>query len=313
MPEIPPAPSGGGAAVTAPVLTPEVETVPPAAPAAVSQFDTFLKFAGPIAGFGALSYGVGAAIVWLRYATTGFNADLALSVASRGQVIFLGFRWLTGWTLGVLLATAALSRLRRGVESHFPEAKRFRWVALFTVGVILVVSALFTWSAFTAAFDLAAVVVFLTWRGDSERLISHTLLFAALLGAVSAVGWQLEINLPYDKVRFELQGQSTPYDGIYFGESDGYFYIAPRANDRGPFSREINVYPASQLIDLRLVPKPQTLCTLVDRPSVVFVHELNDLWATIKQHLRRTGQPAPPVQIRRPTQTHPEGYCPPLP
>lgn len=311
-----------------------------------SATDRILALLAPLAGFGALSYGVGAAIMWLRFATTGFNADEALSVVPHDRVIFLGFRWLIAWALAVGLLALALGRLRRLIAGgrFSPLRSSAFGIALALVLTVLVVASAFkTWSAFTIACDLAATTAFVCWdrvRGRlrlvvsgirsaspvssnrssskaSQRGSGATLLFVSIVGALSAIGWQLEINLPYDKVHFEIVGQKIHYDGIYFGETDGNFYIAPRPDEQGQFFRAIYVYPSAQLRDLSIAPKPQTLCTRVDRPSIAFVHELGQLWATIQQHLRRTGQPArhPAPRVataKKKNVVPPPGYCPPL-
>ena len=308
---------------------------------------------GALAGFGALVYGVGAAILWLRYATTGFNADEGLAVAPRGEIVFLGFRWTIGWAIVVATLAVAMTWLRNRIEG----ARLPRWVKpgialalLFSLLLAFVVfSAVFlTWSALTLSVDLLATALFVCWdrlpfhtrQAPKTRTITPTakwaqsnpaasirgprhslrtsLLFVAILGAVSAIGWQLEVNLPYVAAQYRVVGQSARYDGIYFGESGGYFYIAPRPGAQGEFFRAIAVYPASNIYGLSIRPGTRTLCTRVNRPEVVIEHAVSQAWRAIEQHFRRTGQPdrprkQPSSSGSQSPKTPPPGFCPSLP
>src|SRR5918995_3361574 len=69
-----------------------------------------------VAGFGALAYGVGAAIMWLRFATTGFPADVALGAVPQTRLVVLGARSLLIWgvlVLAILGLTLVAPKLRR--------------------------------------------------------------------------------------------------------------------------------------------------------------------------------------------------------
>ena len=178
------------------------------------------------------------------------------------------------------------------------------------------------------AIDIAATTVFMRWYlrpGDGIRDVIHAgragsdvparrtvwqlATFVAVLSAVSAIGWQLEINLPYDRATFLLTGQTQRWDGVYFGEFDGNVYVARRPAGNDAFYRSISIYSPSEIQDLRIQPGVQTLCTQVHRPSVTFVNAATHVWDTVVQHLRRTGQPVtrPPQQ---PQPNLPDGQCP---
>jgi hypothetical protein len=315
-----------------------------------SRLGTAISVLGASAGFGALVYAVGLAILWLRYATTGFNADQGVAVASRGAAIALGFRWVVGWAIVIVAATGILNWLIVKVAGgRVARASRGAVrIGVIALVALVVVAAFVTWSALTLAVDLLAIVIFIFWDVLVPRRIRPTarqpyvnttreprrpdvtppdvtplrrrrpwmtLAFVAALATVSAIGWQLEINLPYVSVRYRVVGQSKQYDGIYFGEQDSLFYIAPRPGGKGPFFRAIAIYPADHIYGLSIQPRAQTTCTRVDRPSVVVEHAITSAWHTIEQHFSRTGQPAPPVLKPRtlPGANEPEGFCPALP
>ena len=307
----------------------------PGASKGTSVSDRAIQILGSLAGFGALTYGVGCAILWLRYQTTGFNADEALSVAPRGQIIFLGFRWIMGWALFV----AALTALLVWVRAHalkVPGARFLNaWIIVAAESILVVVAFLFsTWSALTLAIDLLAITVFISWDelrgrranrsqqpGESSAStvrtwrVGRTAIFVALIATFSAIGWQLEINLPYVAVQYRVVGQPTNYDGIYFGEVDGNFYIAQRPGRTGEFFRAISVYPAATVQSLMIRPGTRTLCTRVNRPLIAFGNFISRAWDAVEQHLRRTGQPNPSSGYTSAAAAKklPRGFCPPLP
>jgi hypothetical protein len=294
--------------------------------------DRGLQILGALAGFGALIYAVGAAVTWIRFATTGFNADQALTAVARGQLIVTGFRWLVSWMLVVSILVLVADRVARLVRDGNGAGAR-AWAAIgsskwLTAGLVAmdVAAAFATWSVFTAAIAVSATALFMRWyllpgKGLREsispppavtaqkRTLGQLVTFVALLAAVSAIGWQLEINLPYDRAIFQVKGQHDQWDGIYFGELDGNFYIARRQPGNSAFYRSVSIYQSGEIQDLRVQPGMQTLCTRVNRPEVALRHAAGHVWQVLAQHLRRTGQPAkqPPQQLQP---NLPDGQCP---
>jgi hypothetical protein len=312
-----------------------------------------IQILGAFAGFGALVYGVGFAIEWLRYATTGFNADEAMVAVDRSRLIALGFRWVVGWGVAVIFLMCLAHIVATIAGTLRPAGKRQSPKLWFSIKVLLagliVGAALLTWSALTIAIDLAAVAFFMRWylRAPTEAAgepaspggptdvagepspsigepshqsaptyvgrrgsLSRLVIFVALLSALSAIGWQLEINLPYDHATFNVKGEQL--DGIYFGQSEGDVFVAVRPAHSNVFLRAISIFPASELSQLQIRPQVQTLCTRVDRPSVTAGHEVSKLWDLIQQHLSRTGQPAS-TAAPAPEKNLPKGHCPALP
>ena len=235
----------------------------PGASKGTSVSDRAIQILGSLAGFGALTYGVGCAILWLRYQTTGFNADEALSVAPRGQIIFLGFRWIMGWALFV----AALTALLVWVRAHalkVPGAKFLNaWIIVAAESILVVVAFLFsTWSALTLAIDLLAITVFISWDelrgrranrsqqpGESSAStvrtwrVGRTAIFVALIATFSAIGWQLEIK-PSPYVAVENTGSSASRRTTTESTSENgrqLLYRPTARPDRGVLPRHLGV------------------------------------------------------------------------
>jgi hypothetical protein len=281
--------------------------------------DRAIQILGSLAGFGALIYGVGCAILWIRYQTTGFNADEALSVASKGQIVFLGFRWIAGWAAIVIVLTVVLMHVRRNASRlRAAEFITARLIVGAEVGLVLAAFVFSTWSALTLAVDLLAITLFIAWAElrhpdapPRPHTLPRTVVFVAVLATFSAIGWQLEVNLPYVAAQYQVAGQSTRYDGIYFGESDGDFYIAERPGRTGQFFRAITVYPANTVNGLMIRPGTRTLCTRVTRPLVAAGDLISDAWHAVEQHFRRTGQPnTTTANSSTSGPAPPPGFCP---
>ena len=291
-----------------------------------------LGIVGGVAGLGAVVYGVGLAVMYLRFATAGFNASVALTAVPRQELIDTGARYLLVWVLLVsalivlLRRTVRISRLARWVavwQSETPKAAGLRTLARVASVLLLIGAAFVTWSALTLAALVIATVGFSTWyrrRYEVRQPLSPVVIFVVIASAFASIGWQLEINLPYQRAYFTLAkgglGANPIYsdtrenDAIYFGEVDGEVYLAPRERPKSnTFTRDIIVYPRADLSELRLVPQAQTLCTSVPRPIVSFLHLLRRADQLVRQHLRRTGQPALPGRTSS-AKSLPLGQCP---
>jgi hypothetical protein len=274
-----------------------------------------LGIIGAVAGLGAVVYGVGLAVMYLRFATAGFNADVALTAVPRQQIIDVGARYLVVW---VILVTGLIGLLRGASRLSFPARWAFAWksetpnaarrrtLVRFVPALALIGAAFVTWSALTVVALVIATVEFFGWyrrRYGGRRPLSPVVIFVVLASALASIGWQLEINLPYQRAYFTLAkggaGANPIYsdtgedDAIYFGEVDGEVYLAPRERPKfNTYTRDIIGYPRADLSELRLVPQTQTLCTSVPRPIVSFLHLFRRADQVVRQHLRRTGQPA---------------------
>jgi hypothetical protein len=302
-----------------------------------------LQILAGLAGFGALAYGVGAAIMWIRFATTGFPADVGLATVPQARLVALGARSLLVWSALVLAAvgiTVAISKLlqrRRGapgVEEAQGISRRLGGRALLIgtlVGAAVAIGAAFvTWSAFTIALALLATFWFVHWYRPLQAAMDPAprwplVLFIALTSAAISIGWQLQVNLPYDHAILRLKHEprdprtgEVHHDGIYFGEAQGSVYFSPRVDRRVPeegppsslaFERSIGVYPKEKIATLEILPEEQTLCTEVPRPASSFGRAVDDAIAIIDQHLSETGQRPPEIE-EEPTAPLPQGACP---
>jgi hypothetical protein len=282
--------------------------------------EAVLRTLGAVAGLAGLVYVVGATMMWLRFRTTGFNADVALSVVSRDRLVALGFRTLATWSLIVALGTVLCFKVANRVAERMAagDSRRPHLVALLLAGAAVVGAAFVTWGVFTLVVAGVVTVFFVRWycrwladnrrRGVTRGLRWPAVLFVALVAALASIGWQLEVNLPYDHAHFQMKGLAQGRDAIYFGQSDGNVYMAPRVTTA--FSRDVTVYPRENVASLALLHGTQTLCTRVAPPASAAWSGVRSLWAQIQQRLRKTGQPNRPG--RKTVVVLPRGKCPPL-
>jgi hypothetical protein len=297
-----------------------------------------LQVLAGVAGFGALAYGVGAAIMWLRFATTGFPADVALGAVPQTRLVVLGARSLMIWgllvlaILGLALIAPTLRRRARMLTTRSQgssEREEFgdaladrpvthRHLVWPLVGVAAVIGAAFvTWSAFTIAAALLATIVFARWYRQKQTASSRPgrwplVVFVAAVSALVSIGWQLQINLPYDhaEVLLKREPASSVRDGIYFGESQGSVYFSPREDEPSrAFTRSIGVYPKEEIETLEILPGDQTLCSRVADPATSLWRGLEDLAEIVDQHLSETGEREPEPE-EEPTEPLPQGVCP---
>jgi hypothetical protein len=285
-----------------------------------------LQIFGAIAGSAVLVYVVGATLMWLRFATTGFPADSALAAVPRERLVTLGLRSIGTWLLVVgliLLGVIAVTHLiARTDENSFARRVSARvlqrlsgptgWVLALTAAVL---SAFVTWSLLTLVVAAIASIAFARWyhrQADASRWLVAA--FVAGLTAIVSVGWQLQINLPYDHAQFRLEGEPLggTRDAIYFGTLDGAVYIVPREPEPSKaFIRGIAVVPQDQLANFRILEDDQTLCTLVPPPATAAWRGIERAFDAIEQHLRTTGQPDPEDPEPESDEPLPPGECPP--
>jgi hypothetical protein len=293
-----------------------------------------IELLGAAAGLAGLVYATGATTLWLRYATTDFPADLALSLTARERIVAIGFRILFTWAAGVsttiLVVTwlsrqasvrSAASSLRRR-SRRVPILRSIRGRAAWTAVAMLAIvgSAFVTWSLLTTALVGVIAVTFFRKYGLPELstdLPEHRAwwrlgVFITGAAAVLGIGWQLQVNLTYDhaKLYFKQPQRDWPQvtDAIYVGQANGAYYVAPRLEPGGPFDRSLVAVPANTLERFELLPDDQTLCTGVPRPIVSAGRVAENLWDTVRQHLSRTGQQVSPPSLPPPFTGH--GRCP---
>lgn len=167
-----------GAQAPTSVVTRQDERRPPHAP---PSWQEALQLASAVAGFAVFAYGVGAAIMWIRFWSTGFPADLALAAVPRERLAVLGLRSLLGWLIlfaiiGVVLVVIQRAVARHSQPLHTAEdstaqdarARRNNLKARTKAGVIaatlaMVISAFITWSLFTTVLTLVGAAVFTHW------------------------------------------------------------------------------------------------------------------------------------------------------
>ena len=148
--------------------------------------------------------------------------------------------------------------------------------------------------------------------GGSRPARWPLVVFVAAVSALASIGWQLQINLPYDHAEMLLKGEpaNSARDGIYFGESQGSVYFSPReAEPSRAFTRSIGVYPKEEIETLSILPGDQTLCTRVADPATSLWRGLEDLGEILEQHLSETGQRDPEPE-EEPIEPLPQGACP---
>ena len=245
--------------------------------------------------------------MWLRYATTGFPADLALTAVPQTRLVVLGSQSLLIWGL---LGLAAV-----GLILILPTPSRtWKRIAILLGSAAVLATAFVTWSAFAVTVALFASFVFANWfRGRSSPARWPLVLFIASVSAFVSIGWQLQINLPYDHAEMRLKAEppGPGSDGIYFGEYQGSIYFSRREEQPSrAFERTIGVYPKETVATLRILPDKQTLCTRVPDPVTSLRRALGDLGDIVDQHLSETGQRAPEPEPN-PTGPLPQGVCPP--
>jgi hypothetical protein len=288
-----------------------------------TNWDQAVRRVAALAGFAGLAYGVGAVELWLRFATTGFPADLALSAEPRARVAIIGFRTLVTWCAITLVLLGVVELVSRALRRWGPEGNKTavltptaRGWLLALAAVAIVASAFTTWSVLTFVAGVTALAYgygAFRKRYPSGRPLTPILAFIAVLSAVASIGWQLQVNLEYDAAKVTVKGK-PPAVGIFFGTDDGNAYLALRTTSEkreGHFARDISVIPTSQIQSLQLRHGGQTLCTDVRRPTVSVIRVAQRVGRLVRQHLRQLGTP---VATPTPTPTVtpvPAGRCPP--
>jgi hypothetical protein len=290
-----------------------------------------LELGSAIAGFALLAYGVGATMLWIRFWSTGFPADLALAAVPRARVAVLGFRTMFGWLVlfGLVAALVWLVeriRMRNGTRNADTASEptsdtardaktAFARLCLpLVVTAAIVVSAFVTWSVFTTVLVLLAGISFVRRyrRREHARGIRAFLPvagFCAVASAFLSLGWQLQINLPYDQAVVAAKGQPAR-QAVYFGQVGDSVLVSPREPlPSHRFTRDIIVYRRDDLSLLKFLPEPQTLCTNVARPATALWRTLVEVKETVRQHLRQSGQR--PLEPPKPQKPLPIGQCPP--
>jgi hypothetical protein len=290
------------------------------------SWDQAIQLVGALAGFAALGYAVGATELWMRFATTGFPADVALAVVSRERILVIGFRSLLTWCVISALLLAGVVFLRRRGGQMVPPTFRAALartthghggrLAIAFGSALLVASAFLTWSAFTVVGSVLACVIFYRFYCRRYRAPPRpwfpVLLFIAVLSAIASIGWQLQVNLTYDSALITLKGERVGRMGIYFGTDGSMLYASRRVTpdaQRGRFSRKISVIRLDDVRSVSLLEDGQTLCTNVPSPAQSLRRALHRLDRLVRQHLRPRGTPDPIVHAQ--PRKVPPGQCPP--
>jgi hypothetical protein len=284
-----------------------------------------LQVFGAVAGAAVLVYVVGATLMWLRFQTTGFPADLALAAVPRERLVTLGLRSIGAWLVVVAIVLGGVHVVHRlfrrnngdggGRTDRLADRRATRLMGWVLAIAAIVASAFLTWSALTVVLAVIAGVVFARWyRRRVERSRWLVAAFVAILTAFVSIGWQLQINLRYDHAQFRLKGEpaSGTRDAIYFGDEGGAVYLAPREPEPSKaFIRGIAIVPREDIANLRLLPGYQTLCTKVAPPATAAWRAVETLGDLVEQHLRKTGQPDPTEPEPQPDEPLAPGECPP--
>jgi hypothetical protein len=251
------------------IVTGEAQS--PSSESSHDNWGLILRAAGGIGGFAALIYIIGYVPYWIRLASLGFPADVALRVASQAQILRQGFPAATTW-LEISLAGAcllwisrwprlpvphhllqALSRVRSlsrkirdpaassdaiptdAVEDRWQQVS-LGWATLPLVGILIVIVArapgMWRIFGFLVGMFLASACGLLYLRMRPDAKAPGLMLISIIAASVGVCLYQVGEPLIVENVLVTPPINDAAVGPLpYFGDDDGFVYIAEPTSD----------------------------------------------------------------------------------
>ena len=253
---------------------------------------------GSLTGAAALTYAVGALIMWIRLELEGWPANIVMQHMGNIQIVVLGLKaLLVVAVLEVPLVIAALLVLRAlgGRKQLAP----WLWRALAGLGAALTL-ALGSWTLLGIVLPVAAAAAVVTvfWRrAVSGRPAPRSLLVVIL--AVAAGGAAMCLSVARERFYLDEVTITPPpsqpaalFAFPYFGEADGYLFVPQVGPRRVRLGGRLTWQFTGRVLAVRrsthtvTFPSAKFTDTYALRsPRDVAVSRAEDLWRFLKESL----------------------------